>query len=287
MKQIKTGIVDVGGGLRDIFGAGILEYCMEEGITFDLCVGVSAGAANLASFVAGQPGRNYKFYMEYVFRKEYISFGNWLRTRNYVNLDYSYSTLSNAGGECPLDYEKLRDNPADYRIVATDALTGEPKYFGKADLKQDSYHPVKASGTVPMLNRPYVIGGVPYYDGGISDPIPVAQCLEAGCGKVVLVLTRPKDYRRSADNDKLAVRAIRRKYPQAANALARRADTYNAQLDEALRLEQQGKVLILAPDDIGKMKTLTKDRAVMETLYSKGYEAGKRIPEFLAGSAEA
>ena len=281
MRQIKTGIVDVGGGLRDIFGAGILEYCMDEGITFDLCIGVSAGAANLASFLAGQQGRNYKFYMEYVFRKEYISFGNWLRTRNYVNLDYSYSTLSNADGECPLDYEQLRDNPAVYKIVATNALTGEPKYFDKSDMAQDKYHVVKASGTVPMLNRPYVIEGIPYYDGGISDPIPVEQCLEAGCEKVVLVLTRPKDYRRSADKDAFAAWTIRNAYPNASNALAHRADTYNAQLDHAMKLEQQGKVLILAPDDIGKMKTLTKDRIVMEKLYHKGYEAGKQIPGFL------
>ena len=27
-----TGIVDVGGGLRGIYGAGIFDYCMEQGI---------------------------------------------------------------------------------------------------------------------------------------------------------------------------------------------------------------------------------------------------------------
>ena len=79
-----TGIVDVGGGLRDSFGAGVLDLCHDEGITFDYCAGVSAGSANLASFVAGQRGRNYKFYTEYVFRKEYISLGNWIRHRNYA-----------------------------------------------------------------------------------------------------------------------------------------------------------------------------------------------------------
>ena len=42
-------------------------------------------------------------------------------------------------------------------------------------------------------------------------------------------------------------------------------------------LEKQGKLLILAPDDIGKMKTLSKDRTQMEILYRKGYEDGELI----------
>ncbi len=43
------GIVDVGGGLRGIYAAGVLDRCMEHGIQFDLGIGVSAGSANLAS----------------------------------------------------------------------------------------------------------------------------------------------------------------------------------------------------------------------------------------------
>ena len=46
-----TGIVDVGGGLRGIYGAGIFDYCMEQGIHFDYCIGVSAGSANVCSYI--------------------------------------------------------------------------------------------------------------------------------------------------------------------------------------------------------------------------------------------
>ena len=31
---MKTGIVDVGGGLRGIYAAGVLDYCMDQGISF-------------------------------------------------------------------------------------------------------------------------------------------------------------------------------------------------------------------------------------------------------------
>jgi len=66
---MKIGVVDVGGGLRGIYAVGVLDYCMDQGIRFDMGIGVSAGSANLASYAAGQRGRNYQFYTEYAFRK--------------------------------------------------------------------------------------------------------------------------------------------------------------------------------------------------------------------------
>ena len=247
----------------------------------DYCIGISAGSANLASFLAGQKGRNYKFYMEYAFRKEYISFRNWVRNRNFVNLDYSYGTLSNSDGEYPLDFPAICENPAQYIIVATDALTGMARYFDKSDLSQDAYHVIKASGNMPVANQAYLIDGIPFFDGGLADPVPVEKCREAGCDKMVLILTRPRDFRRSADRDRMASRFLKRTYPNAAQVLTDRARRYNTGLENAIKLEKQGKLLILAPDDIGKMKTLTKDRESMEKLYRKGYADGEKICSFL------
>lgn len=57
-----------GGGLRGIYAAGVSDYCMDQGIRFVVGIGMSAGSANLASYTAGQKGRNYQFYTEYAFR---------------------------------------------------------------------------------------------------------------------------------------------------------------------------------------------------------------------------
>ena len=84
----KIGVVDVGGGFRGVYAAGVLDHCMDYGIRFDLGIGVSAGSANLISYCAGQRGRNYRFYTEYGMRKEYAGAGNFLRKRSYVDLDY-------------------------------------------------------------------------------------------------------------------------------------------------------------------------------------------------------
>lgn len=70
---MKTGVIDVGGGLRDIYGAGVFDRCLDEKIHFDVSIGISAGSANAASYLAGQRGRNYLFFTEYMFRKQFRS----------------------------------------------------------------------------------------------------------------------------------------------------------------------------------------------------------------------
>ena len=48
------GIVDVGGGMRGVFGCGVTDFLLDNDITFDYCLGVSAGSANLASYEIGR-----------------------------------------------------------------------------------------------------------------------------------------------------------------------------------------------------------------------------------------
>ncbi len=275
-----TGVIDVGGGMRGIYGAGVFDYCMDHGISFDTCIGVSAGGANVLSYAAGQRGRNYTYYMEYAFRADYMGMGNFLKNGSFINLDYIYGTLSNSDGEYPLDYPAIIRNRKKIRIVATDALTGRARYFGLKDFKQDMYDPVKASSCVPVVNKPYVIDGIPYYDGGISDPIPVNQAFRLGCDKVVAVLTRPVDSYRKSDTDRRMAALLRRRFPAAAYRLANRASVYNTELDLIKKYEKHGHVLIVAPQSIQGMKTLKKDRGAMEFMYQEGYHDAQAIAEF-------
>ena len=278
---MKIGVVDVGGGLRGSFGAGVLDYCMEQGIRFDFGIGVSAGAANISSYMANQRGRNFVFYTEYFQREQYMGVKNLIHTGSYIGLDYIYSSLSDHEGDYPLDWKTIRNDPRDMMIVATDANTGLPHYFHKYDMRQDSYDPIKASCCVPVINRPYKVNGIPYFDGGLSDPVPYEKAFEAGCDKVVVILTRPEDYRRIPKNDKIIADLLHPHYPNASQAMRNRSVIYNQQLDECEYLQIQGKVCIVAPDSIGKMKTLTKDKDSIEALYYKGYEEAKSILNFV------
>jgi predicted patatin/cPLA2 family phospholipase len=276
-----TGIVDVGGGLRGIYGAGVFDYCIDSGIIFDYCIGVSAGSANSASYIAGQKGRNYKFYIDYSFRKQYMSLANLLHTGSYLNLDYIYSDLSNSGGENPLDYEKLKKSPCKMKVVACNAKTGETIYFDKSDFSRNNYNILKGSCSIPGVCRPYIVNGIPCYDGGIADPVPVQKAFDDGCDKVVLILTKPREFIREQSSDVRMARLLRRRHPAAAENLLDRYRRYNEGVALAEEYEKQGKVLIVAPDDTCGMKTLTKDRTVLESMYKKGYSDARAIIDFI------
>ncbi len=278
-----TGIIDVGGGLRGAYGAGVFDFCLENKIGFDFYAGVSAGSANIASFLAKQKERNLKFYTEYAFRNEYMSFGNFLKTGNFIDLEYVYgAALTNSSGEYPIDYETMSANEKPAIIVATDAVTGKSVYYNYSDMGKDDYGAIKGSSCVPVADRPYSWKGKLLFDGGLSDPIPFRKAFDAGCDKVVIVLTRPKDFRRDDKKDRRLSVLLKHKYPEAAKCLINRASTYNREIEEAVSLEQTGKVLIIAPENIGGMKTLTKDKQAIERLYKMGKEDARKIPAFLS-----
>lgn len=281
----KTGVIDVGGGMRGIYAAGVLDRCMDEGIVFDVAIGISAGSANIGSYVAGQRGRNLSFYADYSFRREYMGTRKFFADGSYIDLDYVYGTLTNEGGENPLDYDAFSSSPIDWRIVASHAVTGETKYFDKSDMQRNSYDVFKASSAIPLVCHPWKVAGEPYFDGALGDTIPIEKAFEMGCTKVVLILTKPADVLREVGSDAVIARLIRHKYPKAAERILKRAERYNEGVALAKALEQDGLALVVAPEDTFGVDTLTRDREAMLRLYRAGLADGGKIKEFLQNPA--
>lgn len=278
---MKIGIIDVGGGMRGTYAVGILDFCLENNINFDCCIGLSAGSTNLISFLAKQKGRNYRYYFDYAFRKEYCGLGCWLKDRNYLNLNYIYGTLANSDGEDPLDYEALKNSNSEFFVVAENSITGETKYFTKEDISKDNYKILSASCNIPVLNKPVEINGEFYFDGGFADPVPIKKAFEEGCDKVVLILTRLIDKPRSPTRDGIFAKFLKLKYPKAAERLKNRAKDYNESIEYAKKLEKEGKVLILSPKNVYGLDTLTRDKEAMKMLYNDGKKDAEKITKWL------
>ena len=222
----------------------------------------------------------------YGLRKEYAGIKNFLLKRSFVDLDYVYGTLSNSDGENPLDYPAAAADPMEFIAVATDAQTGEAAYFGKQDMAQDDYSIMKTSCAIPFVCHPYAVGSRLYYDGALSDPIPLAKAFEMGCERIVLILTPPEDTVRTSDRgpgdrDRRLAAGIRKKYPLAAQRLEQRAQLYNEGVATARRLRAQGKVLIIAPDDTCGVSTLSRDADALRLLYEKGVRDAEKIAAFI------
>ena len=155
----KSGLIVEGGGMKCAYSAGILDAFLDDNVTFDYCMGVSAGAANTASYLAGQRGRNLRFYIEHVKDPRYISIKNLIKTGSLFGLQYIYGTLTNSTGNDPLDYDALAANPSEFHFPATNAATGKAEYFSKEDLGRDDYRGIMATCALPGFCKPISFHG--------------------------------------------------------------------------------------------------------------------------------
>ena len=280
---MRTAIIDIGGGMRDAFGAGILDYFLDEKINVPLCIGVSAGASNLVTYIAGQRGRIINYYDYSPNRWQYMGWRTFLLHGSFLNMKYIFEDLSFPGKENPLDYDAYEKSEKDMILVATNAFTGNAEYFSKETISRTNVKTLEASGTIPVLCKPTMIENIPYFDGGLSDPIPYKRAFEDGMDKVVVVLTRNRHLPRKRSKDALPSWILKRSYPESAKALSMRADVYNSEIDGMAEYEKEGKLLCVYPETTeGITTTKFKVENIMK-LYEAGYEKGPLVASFLKG----
>ncbi|MCR5396439.1 MAG: patatin family protein [Lachnospiraceae bacterium] len=282
---MKTGLIVEGGGMKCAYSAGVLDGFLDENISFDYCIGVSAGAANSASFLAGQRERNKRFYCEHSKDPEYFGVRSFIKTGNLFGLDYIYGTLTEEGGKDPLDFDAMMKNDTEFEYPATEVETGKPRYFTKTDLAPNDYRPIKATCALPVASRAVEIEGKFYYDGGVSDSIPIWRSLEKGCEKVVVIMSKPQGYEMEPQGHRRIYSRVLRKSPNIVNDLNHRHEVYNAQLRQVLQMEKEGKAMVYFTPKLEKMSTYSIDTTVAEMLYQSGlYDAKEsmdRLKEFL------
>lgn len=99
---------------------------------------------------------------------------------------------------------------------------------------------------------------------------------------MVLILTKPENVLRTSEKDEKLARGIQKKYPYSAAKLRQRAEKYNRGIDLAKRYADQGKVLIVAPDNTQGVDTLKRSPEDMKALYLKGKKSVWKIKAFFA-----
>lgn len=280
------GIIDVGGGMRGIYTSGLFDYLMDKGISFKYYLGVSSGSANLITYAAGQRGRTYKFYTEYAFEKNYMGVGAYFKSGMLMDLNHIFSTLSNSDGKSPLDYNAIMNSDFEFTAVSTHIKTLTPKYFTKKDIKPDDFSILKAAAAMPIACRnPVKVNGELYFDGGLSDPIPYQKAFDDGCDKVIVCITKPSDERKTI-LPWYIVKPLLIKYPKVADSVLDLHTKYNAGVEGALKLQEEGKVLVVAPEECFGINTVTRDLDGLNKLYELGYRDGRKIEEFLIANKQ-
>ena len=204
-------IVLEGGGLRGAFTSGVLEYLLEKEINFDRVVGVSAGACVGASYLSKQKGRNRKVNVEYPSDKRYMGFRHLFTTGSYFNMKFVFGELP--GKLVPFDEGAFFENPSEFDVVTTSLITGDSVVFSKREIAKIGIDKVLiASSSIPLLSQPTAIGDQLFFDGGVSDSIPVKYALGKH-EKAVVVLTQPRGYRKGKPGNTLLLKLVFRNTP--------------------------------------------------------------------------
>ena len=116
--------------------------------------------------------------------------------RSYFGLKFTYDDIPNR--LVPFDYETFAAYPGEIEAVVTNLETGGAEYL-PVPRRDDKFTVLQATCALPFLFPIYHIGGKPCMDGGAADAIPYERAFEKGCGRVLVILTRERDYVRKPE----------------------------------------------------------------------------------------
>ena len=281
---MKKGLVLEGGGHRGIFTAGVLDVFLENNISFDGVIGVSAGAVHGASFLSKQKGRSLRYALKYCNDKRYMGLGSLLKTGDYFNVDFCYYQLPQVLD--PFDNEAFENQKTAYYTVSTDVNTGEAVYHQCKTLRDDYIKWIVASASMPLVAKIVEVDGQKLLDGGVADSIPEAAFRKMGYTKNVVILTQPKGYEKSKNSMLPLIKRIYKKYPKFIEAVENRHIVYNQELKDLEDLEKTGNVLVLRPrQELVASRTERNPEKLQET-YNQGREIAleelEKIKAFLS-----
>ncbi|AQR93066.1 patatin-like phospholipase family protein [Clostridium saccharoperbutylacetonicum] len=265
-----TGLVLEGGAFRGLFTAGVLDALLDIRAELKYVIGVSAGATNAYSYVSKQRGRNLEIMERFMDNKRYISYGNLIRCKSLMDLDFVFDEIPNK--HCVFDYKTFYEFNGRMLAGAFNIQTGKVEYFDKELLdKRNSI--LRASIAIPLVFPFEKINGNYYADGGLSDPIPIKKSIEDGNDKNIIVLTRNEGYRKiQSKTNKLTYRIYKNKYPKLANVLRDRHIKYNEQLDFCKKLEENGDAMIIRPTIDMNIDRFERDKNKLKAIYQNGYD---------------
>jgi predicted patatin/cPLA2 family phospholipase len=271
----KTALVLEGGGTRGFYTAGVFEAFMDAGIMFPYIAGVSAGAANALTYIAGQPGRNRQIVEHYVGNHRYVSRRNMLRHGSLFGYDFIFKTVPQ--NHIFFDSEMFENVDIRYLTGAIDCNTGKTVWFEKHDINPAAgFTATRASCSVPLMSKIVRHNGYELLDGGVSSPIPIEKSLSDSNEFHVIVLTRNEGYQKAAFRHKSVLNLFYRKYPNLVTAIMNRHHVYNRSLQMCEDLQKAGKAIIIRP-----LVPLAVDRSGTDinkllALYHEGHEEGRQ-----------
>ena len=265
-KLMKIGLVLEGGAMRGMYTAGVLDTFLDKDFWVDGIISVSAGALFGVNYPSRQKGRAIRYNKKFISDKRYISFKSLVSTGNIVNKDFAFY-------EVPFKYDvfdnkTFKESDIDFYVAVTNLQTAQAEYVKLID-PLTQMEVLRATSAMPYVSRPVEIDGIPYLDGAIADSIPVEQMQKLGYDKIIVILTRTLDYRKSKPMAWIA-KWFYRRYPHFVDAVNQRYAMYNRQVENVIKLAEKGDIFVIRPSVDLKIKRIEKDPNKLQAMYELG-----------------
>lgn len=272
-----TGLVLEGGAMRGMYTAGVIDIFLDNNIKVDKVVGVSAGVLFGVNYLSGQRERALRYNKKYAGDKRYMGTHSLLTTGNIVNKDFAYY-------EVPMkldifDQTAYENSGMDFYATVTNMKTGQAEYI-KIDNVFEQMEVLRATSAMPFVSKPVELENGKYLDGGLSDSIPIEKCKELGCDKIIVVLTRPLEYRKKPTNQ-LFPKLAYHKYPELVKTINNRFSNYNSTLEKITYLEDKKEIFVIRPSRTIDIKRIERDENKLQEMYDLGVEDCKNSLEGL------
>ncbi len=264
--------------MRGMFTSGVLDVFMENGVSFDGTVGVSAGATFGCNFKSRQIGRAIRYNKKYAHNWRYCSLRSLLLTGDLYGADFCYNRLPN---ELDLfDLSVYRSNPMEFYCVASDCRTGKPVYKKLETCDEHDLVWMRASASMPLASRVVEIDGYELLDGGMTDSIPLRFFESLGYNRNVVILTQPRSFRKKPASLMWLIKRALRAYPKLVDAMKNRHLVYNAETADVFEKESRGDVFVICPEKPLGISRTEKNPDELERVYAEGRRtATKLLPE--------
>ncbi|MGF1719067.1 patatin family protein [Vibrio kyushuensis] len=194
---ILSALVVQGGGQKGAFSAGVLDQFKTQNYDpFSIYLGTSAGALNIAAFIAGQTGLALDFIINYTTNQRFFDFNKFVKNEQPMDLDWAFQFVER--GEFPLDISKGKEKLAQpYLGRKREALA----CVTHVEELKDYYYPIfednwfdvlRATSAIPILYFDDIeFDGATWVDGGVSATIPVQEAYRRGARELVVITTDP------------------------------------------------------------------------------------------------
>jgi predicted patatin/cPLA2 family phospholipase len=189
----KLGLVIEGGAMRSVYSAGGAVALAHLGFheLFDEVYATSAGVMNASYFLSNQPFVGITVYYDSCTSRLFM---NPFRLWKVLDIDYLFDQV--VANDKPLDVARVLSSPSKFFVALIDKTTGKGTLVEKQESRTPLLRVLKAATSMPVFyNRTVEVDGRPCMDGGLAIPFPLEQAMANGCTDLLVLLTRPADYR--------------------------------------------------------------------------------------------